>query len=508
MGRVRINLVVSLGGQGWTALVQLAVIPFYIRVLGIEAYGLIGFYSVLQAVLMILDLGVSPMLNRELARRSARPELAREARDLVRTLEIGYWVLGLAIGSTVAAAAPFIASHWINAANIARPVVQRAVTIMGVVTALQWPISFYQGGLLGLQHQPVLNGIRVTMSTVSAVGAVLILRREPTISVFFEWQVVVSAIHLVLISRALWRRLPLSDHPACVKPYLLRDVWRFAVGMSGMTACGLVLTHADKVLVSRLFSLEALGYYSLAGTVANGMYGLINPIFSAIFPRFSVLASLGDEIALRQLYHRGSQLMTVTLMPLATLLWLFALEILMLWTGNLVASRSAAPIVGYLVMGTAVNGLMTLPYALQLAHGWTDIGVRIASSLVLAQVPAIILLALLRGPVGTASVWLGLNLAYMAVGVPLTHRRLLPHEMGRWLGEDVLLPASAALAVVGVGRWLLPRTPGSAGSVALVLTLLLLGAFASAALAASEGRQLLRAALALRRQAIARRGRI
>jgi hypothetical protein len=33
--------------------------------MGMEAYGLIGFYFMLQGVIQILDLGLSPTMNRE-----------------------------------------------------------------------------------------------------------------------------------------------------------------------------------------------------------------------------------------------------------------------------------------------------------------------------------------------------------------------------------------------------------------------------------------------------------
>jgi hypothetical protein len=198
--------------------------------------------------------------------------------------------------------------------------------------------------------------------------------------------------------------------------------------------------------------------------------------------------------------------MAVTLMPLAALLSLFAPEVLALWTGNAEVARNTALIVSCLVMGTAVNGLMTLPYALQLAHGWTDLGVRITTYLVLVQVPAIVVMTLRYGPVGAASVWLGLNLLYMLVGLPLTHRRLLPHDMGRWLGEDVLPPSCAALAVVGAGRWLLP--PGSGAGVAVTLALLLFASFVAAALATPEARSALRALLASRGQRVTGRERL
>ena len=48
---VRKNVVANYLGQGWSALMGLAFIPLYIRYLGMEAYGLIGVFAVLQACL-------------------------------------------------------------------------------------------------------------------------------------------------------------------------------------------------------------------------------------------------------------------------------------------------------------------------------------------------------------------------------------------------------------------------------------------------------------------------
>src|SRR3984893_10982874 len=149
----KLSLLANLAGTGWSALMQLACIPLYIKFMGIEAYGLIGFYFMLQAVLQILDLGLSPTVNREMARYSVQPEKAAEARDLVRTLEVGYWLMGFAIGATLLAAAPVIATDWIKAGTIPIRDVRHTVMLMGVLAVFQWPVSFYQGGLMGLNRQ-------------------------------------------------------------------------------------------------------------------------------------------------------------------------------------------------------------------------------------------------------------------------------------------------------------------------------------------------------------------
>src|SRR2546422_8608563 len=118
MSRLKFNLLANFAGQGWSVIISIVVIPFYIKFLGIEAYGLLGFYMMLQGVLQVLDLGLSPTMNRELARYSAIPEKAGEARDLVRTLEVGYWMLGIVIGGAVIGAAPFFAHRWLNVSSL------------------------------------------------------------------------------------------------------------------------------------------------------------------------------------------------------------------------------------------------------------------------------------------------------------------------------------------------------------------------------------------------------
>ncbi len=125
---------------------------------------------------------------------------------------------------------------------------------------------------------------------------------------------------------------------------------------------------------------------------------------------------------------------------------------------------------------------MTLPYALQLAHGWTSLGLRINAGLMVLLVPTIALLTPRYGPIGGAAAWVLLNALYMLVGVPLTHRKLLKGEMRTWFTVDIFPPVAAALAIVWAGRVLAPR--GSGFLTVLVLGVVLVAALVAAVLAA------------------------
>ncbi len=481
MTRLQFNLIANFAGQGWSALMALAFVPLYIKFLGIEAYGLIGFYAMLQASLQILDFGLSQTMNREMARYAVQPDKAGEARDFARTLEAGYWIIGAAIGAGVFIMAPFIAGHWVKPGSIPVTTVQHAVMIMGIVTALQWPLSFYEGGLRGLQRQVLFNIFRIGIATLGSFGAVFILWKvSPTITAYFTWQIIVNCLSVVLLMIFLWRSLPSSDRPPVFRPSLLHNVWRFAAGLSGITISAIVLTQLDKILLSKLLPLDKFGYYTLAGVVSNFIpFIIVNPVFNALFPRFSSLEAVEDLPSLTVLYHQSTQLMATLVLPVAFVLAFFSYEILFIWTRSAVTAGAASPIVSILVIGMALNALMTLPYALQLSHGWTSIGLRINMFLIVTLVPAIYFMATSYGAVGAAFVWIALNGIYMIIGVPFTHRRLLRGEMGRWFIEDIIPPLGAALIVTGIGRWLV------ADSLPLFKMLLSLAAVSFCALLAA-----------------------
>lgn len=66
---------------------SLAFVPFYIKLMGVESYGIVGVFTSLIGVLAILELGLSQAMNREMARLSVDQENAQLMANTARTLE-------------------------------------------------------------------------------------------------------------------------------------------------------------------------------------------------------------------------------------------------------------------------------------------------------------------------------------------------------------------------------------------------------------------------------------
>lgn len=473
MSTVRTNTLANYLGQVWITLVSVIFVPIYLRYIGIEAYGIIGFFVALQSLFSILDLGLSATLNRELARRSEVSLSADDTRDLVRTLECIYWPTGALIAIVVWTASGLIAEHWLRTVSLSMEQARGALLLLGLATALQWPVSFYTGGLSGLQRQVLLNVLATVFATVRSGGAVCVLWLiSPTIEAYLWWQVGMSAVQSLTYAWITWRVLPGGSRAASFSWPQLRQVGRFAIGVTSVTILSFLLTQSDRIILSKLLPLNDFGVYAFAATIAVMLFKLVQPIVAAVYPRYSQLVAAGNTDVLADFYHRTNQLLAALLLPIAAVLAAFATDLLRVWTGDATLAAASGPILALLVIGTALNGLLNLPYALQLAYGWTRLGFWVNMVSVPCVVPAIWIMGSNFGGKGAAAVWLALNLGYLLVSIPLMHRRLLTGDMWRWYLADIGPPFAASALVVVSWRLAVSSVPdGIMGWLSLLVVL-------------------------------------
>ncbi|MDD5273646.1 MAG: oligosaccharide flippase family protein [Methylovulum sp.] len=456
---IKKNIIANYFGQGWTALMGLAFVPLYIRYLGMESYGLIGLFAVMQAWLSLLDMGMSPTLNREMARFTSGAHSAQSIHNLLRSLEMICFSFAVLIALGVFSASGYLASDWLKADKLPTTVVAQALSVMAFVVALRFVEGIYRGSLFGLQRQVWYNSANAILATVRHAGAVAILAWvSPTIQTFFFWQAAISLLSIAVFARGVHRVLPKPPLPPKFSYTALTDVWRFARGMLGITFLAILLTQVDKVLLSRMLTLESFGYYTLAATVAGVLSTVIGPITDAIYPRMVELATEDDPATLVSIYHQGAQLVTILSASAVMLLSFFSGGIIFMWSGNINLAENTAPLLSVLAVGSFLNALMWMPYRCQLAHGWTGLTLKINLVAVIVLIPAIIWVVPQYGALGAAWIWVVLNTGYILISIHLMHRRLIPKEKWSWYLNDVLLPISGAIGVTLLAQQFQPAS--------------------------------------------------
>ncbi len=231
---------------------------------------------------------------------------------------------------------------------------------------------------------------------------------------------------------------------------VLRQTWRIAAGMAGISVTGMIITNLDKVVLSRMLSLSQFGDYSLATMAAYAIItALTIPCLNVMFPRFSALVAEKNEARLPYFYHSCVQFMGAALVPAATILVLYSRPLLVIWTRKPAIADAAAGILAVVACSLTINGFMIPAYALQLAHAWTRIVIRLNLVLLAIFIGALFVLLPRFGALGAAEALLVTNVAYLAIGLPLTHHYLLPGHATAAVLRD-MVPVVAICFCVGL----------------------------------------------------------
>lgn len=439
----------------WAGLISIALIPVYIQYMGVEAYGLVGIFVSLQTLLLLLDLGLGATISREFARFSKANEKSEYLLDLLKTLEVFYWAMGAVIALTVVSLAPIITSHWLSPESLPADTVTTTIKLIGLTIAFQWPSALYSGGMSGLQRQARLSAVVSILSTARYVGAVAVLHFfSPSIEAFFCWQLLIGIIQTPILRYNLMKVFPPVKRKGIIRFSTLAPLWQFATGMLGISILSTLVTQLDKIILSKMLSLEEFGYYSIATAAAGSLYTVVGPVFNAFYPKFSQLYEEGKTAVIDGDFHQGNQILAVALFPVMWLMFFYSVDVLLIWTGSLDLASKVGVLIVPLVVGNTINGLMNIPYAVQLAAGWTRIPLFTNLAGLLLLLPALLHASIKYGAIGAATVWLLFNVIYMIITVIVMQRLAFKGRTRTWLLKDIGLPMIISFFIFLVSSFL------------------------------------------------------
>lgn len=413
--------------------------------MGAEAYGLVGFFTMLQAWFNLLDMGLTPTVARETARFRGGATDALSYRRLLRALQLIFFAVALLGGGAMFVFSGLIADRWLNAQTLPLAQVQVALQLMAVGVALRWMSGLYRGCISGSERLVWLGGFNAFVATLRFLGVLPVLiwvGHSPT--VFFTYQLLVAVVELAGLaakSYGLFPGLPQGQSLGWSPVSLfapIKPVLRFSLSIAFTSSVWVLVTQTDKLVLSKLLPLADYGYFTLAVLAASGVMMISGPISGALLPRMARLQAEGDEVGLICLYRNATQMVAVISVPVCLVLSVFAEQVLWVWTGDVVVANEAAPILRLYAVGNGVLSLSAFPYYIQYAKGNLKLHMIGNLLFLILLIPSLIYVTILYGVLGAAWVWVLVNSLYFLIWVPIVHFRFLPKLHIRWLYQDVL----------------------------------------------------------------------
>jgi len=269
------NIIANYASQLYVTAVGILILPLYIKYMGAEAYGLVGFFTMLQAWFALLDLGLTPTIGRETARYRGGAMSALAYRQLFRALSLIFASIALIGGCGLWLFAEGIATRWLKVSELPMSEVILAVQIMAISVALRWMGGLYRGVISGSERLVWLsafNALIATLRFIAVFASMWLYGFTPY--VFFLHQLAVALLEvsgLFLMSCFLLPARSSLEQPIGwsirpVKPFL-----KFALTIAFTSSVWVLVTQTDKLILSGILPLAEYGYFTLAVLVASGI---------------------------------------------------------------------------------------------------------------------------------------------------------------------------------------------------------------------------------------------
>ncbi len=429
------NIVANLVGGCLTVVLTLAAVPIQAGLLGVECFGLLAFMASLQNIATILDLGLGVTAIREIAADHSPGH--RASHLLIRTLVTAYVAIGMVLGITLFTASPWIAGHGINLGTLEPGKAMLAIQILALTLVVRWPTAILYSVVSGLQRLDIGNALRLFATGLRLGGGLVILLAWPDLHAFMLWQLAAGLVELMCAALACRRLLPGLSPLPCLAREVVARVWRFSVVVNLLSIQSLLLTQVDRLLLGRIGSVEELGYYSVAYSLALGISAIQGFITTAMLPAFSATAAPEQRADRVKRFWKASQvLLYLTTLPSALLI-AFSGDLLAVVFAPAVVERSSG-ILAVLGLGFLVSVIPSMPFTLAMSSGHERLPLMINFAVLGIYLPALWLLIGAHGGMGAAYAWLGLNAFYVLTLLPLILRQVLGIGPWPWLARNVL----------------------------------------------------------------------
>ncbi len=364
------NTLLNFVAQAIPLLVGVITIPFIIRGLGTEQFGLLSLSWIILGYFSIFDLGLGRATTKFIAEALGKGK-KEDIPQLVWTSVSVQIILGIAGGFVFALFVPFLVEHVLKIS----PELVREAKASFYLLALAVPVvlifSSFQGVLEATQRFDLLNIVKIPLNIM-----VFII---PLIGVFFEFKIS-GIVALILIIRFL-SLLVLVTFDFYLFPRLRKisasfrlflHLFSFGGWVTISSIVSPILMYLDRFLIGSILSLSAVTYYTVPYEVITRL--LIIPISLTItlFPAFSALWGVEDKERIKIFFIRAVKYLLFTLGVIIFLIIIFAKEILQFWLGDEFVEKSAQ-VLQILSFGVLINSLAHVPYSLLQGIGRPDL---------------------------------------------------------------------------------------------------------------------------------------
>jgi O-antigen/teichoic acid export membrane protein len=330
--RLILNTICNLTKHIVVAAVGFFMIPFFVRTLGEEQYGIWILVGSVFAYRNTLNMGLNSAVNRYIPMFLAKNEVKRIQAVISTSM------LYLCFTSIILIVTTLVVHRYIEVWFCISPnfieVAKALVLVVGFCFVAMMPLQVHSGVLSGLQRYDIVSALTIIPVIIRTVVLILLLSKGyGLLTMGLAFGICEIAIR---VSQALFvlRLLPhISISAKSIDFSLLWQMLHYGANtLLYVFGAGMVRKSSDIIIGIFLNTKDITGYY-IASSGILGLGMLIQAFAAAIKPAVSDLDARDNESKIRQIAFLTQKYILILLMPSVFFLLVMGKDFLRVWVG-------------------------------------------------------------------------------------------------------------------------------------------------------------------------------
>jgi O-antigen/teichoic acid export membrane protein len=397
------NTAFNLAGQVLPILAGIALIPYIVRGLGPDRFGMLGIIWVIFGYFSLMDFGLGRATTKFLAEWLARGE-TRRISDMVWNSLFFQVILGIVGGMIIAILTPTLVGRVLKTPMGLELEARTAFYILAATLPAILVLNGLRAVLEGCQRFDITNLLRVP-SSILAFGipaiAIFLGLRLPGIVL---WMGISRLFFIFAHGWYCFKVLPYLKAGPVLRTKAVVPLLAFGGWVTAANLVNPILLSMDRFLIGSLLSVTLVGYYTAPFEAVTKLWMIPASLMTTVYPTCSALGT-GNLRELQAIYSRSIKYIFCALAPVSFILVLFARPLIAVWLGTSFVNRSAAPL-QLLAVGVLVNSFAHVPYCFLQALGRPDSAAKLFLCELLPYGLLLWWMISLNGISGAATAWL------------------------------------------------------------------------------------------------------
>jgi O-antigen/teichoic acid export membrane protein len=361
------NSIWNLLGGGAPFLLGVVTIPYLVRQLGVEAFGILTLVWALIGYFSLFDFGLGRALTQQVATSLGTGKLD-QVSSIVKYGLLLTVATGLVGGLLLGVAATPLGTKWLNVSES----LQKETVSSLLIASLGIPLTTLTAGLRGVleAHEDftAVNLLRILLGIANfGLPALGIMVFGPSLLLAVTSLIVARVIVVVAHMYLVYLKMRTTWLVAKFDKNNIRSLLSFGAWMTLSNVISPLMVTADRFIISSALGAGLIAYYTVPFDSLLRLLIIPSAITTALFPRFaSVIAT--DREAAKKLYQKCKKAVGLIMTPVSLTVMIGSYWAIKLWLGQDFATHSWF-IASILSVGLLFNSLAQIPHAVIQAGG-------------------------------------------------------------------------------------------------------------------------------------------